>query len=168
VRKSPLLAVPAVLVVVIGLAILAAGVSVARQSEATPEGTPCPSPVGSPEATPDGTPVMPPVASPVASPDASAMDECAPAGGITIEANDSFTFTPSEITIPANTDVEITLINTGVLPHDFTVDEANVKITAEGGQQATGTINLPPGTYEFYCSVPGHRESGMVGTLIVQ
>lgn len=24
-----------------------------------------------------------------------------------------------------------------------------------------------PGTYEFYCTVPGHREAGMVGTLIV-
>jgi uncharacterized cupredoxin-like copper-binding protein len=29
------------------------------------------------------------------------------------------------------------------------------------------TLNLKPGTYTFYCSVPGHRQSGMEGTLHV-
>jgi uncharacterized cupredoxin-like copper-binding protein len=30
-----------------------------------------------------------------------------------------------------------------------------------------GTFTVEEGTYEFYCSIPGHRESGMVGTLVV-
>ena len=29
-------------------------------------------------------------------------------------------------------------------------------------------INAPPGTYEYYCNVTGHKEAGMVGTLIVE
>jgi uncharacterized cupredoxin-like copper-binding protein len=29
------------------------------------------------------------------------------------------------------------------------------------------TANLKPGTYEFYCSVPGHEQAGMKGTLTV-
>ena len=30
------------------------------------------------------------------------------------------------------------------------------------------TATLKAGTYAFYCSVPGHRQAGMVGTLKVQ
>ena len=29
-------------------------------------------------------------------------------------------------------------------------------------------VELKPGTYHFYCTVPGHREAGMEGTLIVK
>jgi uncharacterized cupredoxin-like copper-binding protein len=36
------------------------------------------------------------------------------------------------------------------------------------GESETITINAAPGTYDFYCSTPGHKEAGMVGKLIVQ
>jgi uncharacterized cupredoxin-like copper-binding protein len=29
-------------------------------------------------------------------------------------------------------------------------------------------INLPAGTYQFWCTVPGHRDAGMTGTLTVE
>jgi uncharacterized cupredoxin-like copper-binding protein len=39
--------------------------------------------------------------------------------------------------------------------------------TFQGGSK-TLTVSLKPGTYKFFCSVPGHRQAGMEGTLTVQ
>jgi plastocyanin len=39
--------------------------------------------------------------------------------------------------------------------------------TFQGGSKSV-TLNLKPGTYKFYCSVPGHRSAGMEGTLTVK
>jgi uncharacterized cupredoxin-like copper-binding protein len=36
------------------------------------------------------------------------------------------------------------------------------------GSTTTLALELPPGNYVFFCSFPGHRESGMEGTLIVE
>jgi plastocyanin len=36
------------------------------------------------------------------------------------------------------------------------------------GETATGKIRLEAGTYEFYCSVPGHKQAGMVANIIVK
>jgi len=53
------------------------------------------------------------------------------------------------------------------LVHDFVIDSPAFKIEAQPHARATGTATFPPGTYQFYCSQPGHQEAGMVGTLIV-
>jgi plastocyanin len=37
----------------------------------------------------------------------------------------------------------------------------------QGGGVSKVDVDLKPGTYTFYCSVPGHREGGMVGKLVV-
>lgn len=47
-------------------------------------------------------------------------------------------------------------------------DQLSVHVAAEQGHE--GTVTFTPteaGTYEFYCTVPGHKASGMVGKLIV-
>ena len=92
------------------------------------------------------------------------------AAGATEAAVDAvdIAFEPNELTIAAGTDVVITVSNKGALQHDFTVDDLGVQSDMlNGGDTATVTINAEPGTYEFYCSVPGHKEAGMVGTLTV-
>jgi uncharacterized cupredoxin-like copper-binding protein len=41
------------------------------------------------------------------------------------------------------------------------------QVVAPGGA-STVTASLKPGTYTFYCPVPGHRAAGMQGTLTVR
>lgn len=98
-----------------------------------------------------------------------AADAAAPAGdSIEIEAMDNV-FSETELTLrPGDT---ITMTNTGFLEHDFTVDELGIhEVTPSNGDTVTITIpdDAEPGEYEFYCSVPGHREQGMLGTLIIE
>jgi uncharacterized cupredoxin-like copper-binding protein len=78
-------------------------------------------------------------------------------------------FEPSELTIAANTDVTVTASNVGVLEHDFSVTDQDLTTgTVSSGSSAQVVVNLPAGTYEFFCSIPGHKEAGMIGSLIVQ
>ena len=76
-------------------------------------------------------------------------------------------FEPKEVTIPANTDVTFTLPNDGVTVHNFSIDALGISVDQAPGSTET-VINAPPGTYEYYCNVPGHKAAGMVGTLIVE
>ncbi len=63
--------------------------------------------------------------------------------------------------------VTLTLRNSDFLPHSFTVDELGVDLELAAGQAGAVTFEAPAGRYDFYCAVPGHRDAGMVGTLVV-
>ena len=84
-----------------------------------------------------------------------------------VDMQDSLSFQPSELTIPANTDVTIHAVNSGALPHTFTIKDVADTGEVAGGASADVKVNLPPGEYEFHCAIPGHTEAGMVGTLKV-
>lgn len=78
--------------------------------------------------------------------------------------------------------VAIALENTGELHHDFTIKAVSAEVSAVGQQRRDdfavhvslkrkqGAVLLlrvtEPGVYTFYCSVPGHRQAGMEGTLV--
>jgi uncharacterized cupredoxin-like copper-binding protein len=57
------------------------------------------------------------------------------------------------------------LKNKGKIGHDLVVDGPGVKDKKtpiiDGGKTATLTVDLKGGTYELYCSVPGHKQAGM-------
>jgi plastocyanin len=66
--------------------------------------------------------------------------------------------------------VTIAFTNAATLEHNVTVAEASKVLGATpsfAGGSRTLTLTLKPGTYTFYCSVPGHRQGGMEGTLSV-
>ncbi|HKY53847.1 MAG TPA: cupredoxin domain-containing protein [Anaerolineales bacterium] len=110
---------------------------------------------------------------------------------VVVEASD-FAYKPASITVPAGEPVTITLTNVGKVEHDFVVEKINVTdVVASdtgsaahhmGGDEAdydlhffaragdTETLQftaLEPGTYEILCTIDGHKEAGMVGTLVV-
>jgi plastocyanin len=66
--------------------------------------------------------------------------------------------------------VTITMTNMSPLEHNVTVEQGGKELgatpTFKGGKRSL-TLKLKPGTYKFYCSVPGHRAAGMEGTLKV-
>jgi plastocyanin len=67
--------------------------------------------------------------------------------------------------------VAIAMTNSSPLEHNVTVAEGAKVLgatpTFTGGSKVL-TLNLKPGKYTFYCSVPGHRQAGMEGTLTVE
>ena len=88
---------------------------------------------------------------------------------VNVEMKD-IAFAEKELTVPANSEITINLTNTGASSHNFNIDDLTV---VSGDYQAgqTGTVTFTtgaPGEYEYYCNIPGHKEVGMVGKLIVQ
>jgi uncharacterized cupredoxin-like copper-binding protein len=68
--------------------------------------------------------------------------------------------------------VTIDFDNKQPLQHDVAVEDSSgqelgaTDLVASG--TASTTVNLQPGTYTFFCTVPGHRDAGMEGTLTVK
>lgn len=136
---------------------------------ASPGASPVASPVGSPAASPvapvtedDATPVGSPPAAPAASPAASPVAS----GAVTVDMVD-IAFEPTEFEIPAGTDVEVTLTNSGAAIHDFTIDALGIAEVVDPGAETTITINAEAGTYDYICTQPGHLEAGMAGVMTV-
>jgi uncharacterized cupredoxin-like copper-binding protein len=86
---------------------------------------------------------------------------------VAVEAGDLW-FAPDQIEVAAGEEVNLRVTNTGDAFHDLTVPAAGVMLDVEAGDEVVGGIRLDePGTYDFYCSVPGHADAGMTGTIIV-
>lgn len=102
-----------------------------------------------------------------------------------------FSYAPAVIEVVVGQPVQLTLKNSDVLEHDFTVvkiaaadvheesvasaehahhgsSEYDLHVSALGGKSGTLTFTpTEPGTYEIFCTVAGHKEAGMVATLEV-
>ena len=114
---------------------------------------------------------------------------------ITLHAVDglSWRFEPSVIEIPAGHRVKLTLSNEGLVEHDVEIlgvdaegidvdsgverhdrlggghhEDGVVAAHAEPGTTASVFFTVTePGTYKYFCTIPGHEEAGMVGKLVV-
>jgi plastocyanin len=98
----------------------------------------------------------------------------APASGaLSLAANSEgqLKYNTSSLTAKAGK-VSIDFTNMAPIEHNVTVESSAHAIlgatpTFNGGSK-TLTLTLKPGTYKFFCSVPGHRMAGMEGTLVVK
>ena len=94
-------------------------------------------------------------------------------GTVAIAADPSgaLAFTKTNITAPAGSDT-IDFENASSTGHNVEIEDSSGEDIAEtdtitDGKTST-TADLQPGTYTFYCAVPGHREAGMEGTITVK
>lgn len=114
---------------------------------------------------------------------------------VSLQASE-FAFEPATIQVQAGQQVTVMMQNMGTLEHDFVIQEIPVELMttepeAEGGGHEmegmdmgmepavhtgamagmTSRVTFVPtqtGTYEFFCAVEGHKEAGMIGTLVVR
>jgi plastocyanin len=111
---------------------------------------------------------------------------------ITLKSS-GMTYQPATIEVTAGQPVKLTFENMDTVDHDFSIleipvvstgatqepmagheignmtTEPQLHVAAMMGQ--TGVLEFTPtkpGTYEFFCTVAGHKEAGMVGTLVVK
>ena len=119
--------------------------------------------------------------------------EAAPKDQLYLVEMTNFAYAPEVLEVAAGDVLEIAIQNVEAVLHDFTIDEidADVHVSYLGGtgqhaheesqleadvhfaltEPGTGVVHMKihePGEYVFYCSVPGHREAGMEGILIVE
>jgi plastocyanin len=97
----------------------------------------------------------------------------ASSSALSLEANPEgqLKYNTSSLTAKAGK-VSIDFKNMSPLAHNVTVETASgatagATPTFQNGSK-TLTLDLKPGTYKFFCSVPGHRMAGMEGTLVVK
>ena len=106
--------------------------------------------------------------------------ETLPAGGgggevtelqLAADPGGALAYDATALEAPAGT-VSLVLTNDSSVPHNVAIEAEDGTVVVEGeifsgGGTRTTTAELEAGTYTFFCSVPGHREAGMEGTLTV-
>jgi plastocyanin len=106
----------------------------------------------------------------------SASSSAAPSGSSSsvaesAEPNGALAYTKKTLSAKAGT-VTFDFTNKSPESHNFTLQKGTngaivgATPTFDGGTK-TLTVKLAPGTYTFFCTVPGHRMAGMQGTLTV-
>ena len=107
---------------------------------------------------------------------ATTTTETAGAGGgastveVSAPADGSLAFEQTDLTTKAGS-VTISFTNPASVSHDVKIEDSSgtelggTDLVSQG--DATATVDLQPGSFTFFCSVPGHREGGMEGTLTV-
>ena len=104
---------------------------------------------------------------------------------IVIETSD-LSYSPQEVVVEKNTPITFELKNSDQIEHDIEIKDVSFNMMSESKHQHEVKENVihlhaepqtsseitfsmnEVGTYEFYCTIPGHKEGGMIGQLIVK
>lgn len=128
-----------------------------KSTPAPTKSTPAKKTATSPKAT-TGTPVPP---SKPAAATTTLQLAANPAGQLAYETK--------QLSAKAGT-VTVQLTNKSPIEHDVAIAQGTTVLgqtpVFTGGSKSV-TVKLKPGTYKFFCTVPGHRQAGMEGTLTV-
>lgn len=80
-----------------------------------------------------------------------------------------FKFAPNPIEIPAGRMVEFKLTNSGSVEHDLTAKGIGFHARVPAAKrESVPSGPFTAGTYDIYCALPGHREAGMIGRIVVK
>ena len=93
---------------------------------------------------------------------ASLDDDVRQPGDVLVAAED--VEYPEEVRVP--TSGAVLVENHDAFRHTFVIEDEEVKQEVPGSTSRRIELDLPPGTYSFYCDVPGHE--AMEGSLIVE
>jgi nitrite reductase (NO-forming) len=76
-------------------------------------------------------------------------------------------FEPNTFTVDQAGAYEVKLVNKGTIVHDITFPDGQ-KIEAQAGETVSAVVEVPASGLAFLCSIPGHAEAGMTGTISVK
>jgi plastocyanin len=157
--KTRSMPIVSILALTVGLIVLAGCGSSSSSSSSTAASTSTPA-----ETTPTTSSASTPTPAPATSGGSSSVK---------LEANPEGQLAYNTKTLSAKAGkVSVDFTNSSSLPHNVTIESSSgqqvgATPTFSGGSKSV-SVNLKPGTYKFFCSVPGHRQAGMEGTLTVK
>ncbi len=99
-------------------------------------------------------------------------------GDATVSATE-FAFDPADVALTAGSEVSVTLDNAGAVEHNWTVLSEEIAAESEfsedlvlaavdntaAGESTSASFTLEPGEYQVICTIPGHFDAGMQGTV---
>jgi nitrite reductase (NO-forming) len=105
----------------------------------------------------------------IPNPDYTFTLETATSGGF-IYLGDNGETNP-ELRVPAGATVAVTVVNGDGIEHDLTIDVLGLHsdhVVTKGESSTVAFRAETPGRYAYYCTLPGHRQAGMEGVLLVE
>lgn len=151
-----------------GLAALSLGLAACGSDDSSDEATPG---TTAPATTAPATTAPATTAPATTAPETTAPATEATTVDVAADPGGQLAFTQTELTAAAGK-VTFALTNESPVPHNIAVEgdgvQSDVSDTIQNGGTAEITVDLPAGTYTYYCDVPGHRQAGMEGTITVK
>lgn len=161
-QQRGVIAITVVLVLAaVSMAVVTSGGSKRETASATPPSTTTTETAGTPATTS--------TAQPPATTGTSAPEGTTTSLNLAANPEGQLSYNTKQLSAKAGT-VTITMANASPVEHNVTIAEGTKVLGATpsfAGGSKTVTLKLKPGKYTFFCSVPGHRQAGMEGTLTV-